>query len=314
MRTILFLLLLALPAQAVDRLIGGTVVDKAFWPASVYASMGNSRCTATVVGEKVLLIAAHCVGNGGTASFSAGGQSYSAKCTHAPDYDRAIWEMHRTAIVLGQVPDIELRNSTADWALCVINKPVTGVPFENVNQDPLRFKVGDELTLTGYGCLAAGGGGGGNDGKYRIGTAKIQKVPSGSSNDIVTYGSAALCFGDSGGPAFFISGSNRWTVSVNSRGNIKDTSYLSSVSTVAAKAFFSDWATRNNVEICGIHSSAKGCRGGTPPPPPRPVWFEIKGLTHRAKVRIDVPAKQSDEEIKARLDATRSYLDRKVKK
>lgn len=224
------------------RLINGTPADKKDWPASVYASMNGSRCTATVVGERALLIAAHCVSDGGTASFTIGDNSYSSKCTHSPDYRG---------------------NSTADWALCIINKTVTGIPYEIVNQDPTVHKNGQILQLTGYGCIKSPGTGG-NDGTYRIGESVVTQIPSGNSNDIVTKGGggAALCFGDSGGPAFLwdTQKKKRWVVGVNSRGDISTTSYLSSVSTPKAKSFISNWVSSNRVEICGVSPAAKGCR------------------------------------------------------
>lgn len=231
------------PIYAVEfTLINGKTADLKDWPASVYATMGSSRCTATVIGEKVLLIAAHCVGDGKSATFSVKGNSYKSLCTHSPHYRN---------------------NTTADWALCIIDNNVQGIPYEVVNQDPEIHKVGQNLQLTGYGCTNPGGGGG-NDGTYRIGESNIIDLPSGSNNDIVTRGggSAALCFGDSGGPAFLWDAKKekRLVVSVNSRGDIKAISNLSSISTSMAKTFFSDWSSRNKVEICGIHTSARGCR------------------------------------------------------
>lgn len=231
---------LSLGGNSDSRLINGTPADLKDWPSSVYASMSGSRCTATVVGERTLLIAAHCVGNGAKASFSVGANQYSSTCTQAPQYNG---------------------NSTADWTLCLIDKVVAGTQYENVNSESSRITVGQELTLTGYGCIKPGGSGG-NDGIYRVGTAKVTNIPSGNSNDIVTKGGAALCFGDSGGPAFLVDNNTkaRWVVGVNSRGDISTTSYLSSVSTSVALNFIKDWAQKNNQQICGIHSGAMGCR------------------------------------------------------
>lgn len=234
------------------KLIGGREVPLSDWPASVYASMDGSSCTATVVGEKVLFIAAHCVSNGGTAKFKAGGVSYTARCTHGPDYRR---------------------NDTADYALCAIDNPVSGISFEVLNQVAENVKVGDELLLTGYGCIRRGGGGG-NDGKYRIGEAKVQRVGVSPDNDIVTKGTAALCFGDSGGPAFkYLDAEKKFRVlvSINSRGDIATTSYLSSVATAQGKKFIKDWSDGNGLKICGVHADAVGCRpvtGVVPPSPP----------------------------------------------
>lgn len=223
-----------------ERLINGKPADPKEWPSSVYASMSGSRCSATVVGETTLLIAAHCVRTGGKASFNVGPNRYTSTCTRAPGYSG---------------------NSTADWALCLTDKPVTGTAYEHVNSDPSRVNVGDELTLTGYGCIKSGGGGG-NDGVYRIGTSKIVRIPKGSNNDIVTRNGAALCFGDSGGPAFFVDKATnaRWVVGVNSRGDISTTSYLPSLSSDTAQKFLIDWAEKNNQWICGLHTDAQGCR------------------------------------------------------
>lgn len=227
-------------AEGNDRLINGVPADLKLWPASVYASMGNSRCSATVVGKRTLMIASHCVGNGGTASFSVNAVKYSGTCTQAKEYQN---------------------NSTADWALCVLTKDVEGIPFEHLNIDDGKVRVDDEILLTGYGCIKPGGGGG-NDGIYRIGKAKVTKVPKGSNHDIVTRGGAALCFGDSGGPAFAVDEKTgeRWLVGINSRGDISKTSYLSSVATSVAQNFISEWATKNQQRICGVHSDAQGCR------------------------------------------------------
>jgi hypothetical protein len=220
-------------------LIGGTIAKPSDWPASVYASLSGSRCSATVVGPRVLAIAAHC--SSGKVSFSVGPNNYKGSCSNAREYSS---------------------NSTADYSLCLLDREVVGIPYESLNQDASRLKTGAELLLTGYGCIRKGGGGG-NDGNYRIGRSRITRLPSGSSNDIVTVGTAALCFGDSGGPAFLI-GSNgeRWVASVNSRGDIRSTSYLSSWSSSTAKAFIERWYTKFGQPICGVHPGASGCRSG----------------------------------------------------
>ncbi len=133
--------------------------------------------------------------------------------------------------------------------------------------------------LTGYGCVQPGGGGG-NDGTYRIGEAKVSSIPS-RDNDIVTRGGAALCFGDSGGPAFkYLNAekTKRVVISVNSRGDIRTTSYLPATHTAMAKKFFKDFAEKNGLKICGVHADAMGCRDAVPPMPEDTKLAECKEL------------------------------------
>lgn len=239
-------------------LIGAKPADLADWPASMYADMGGARCTATLIGERSLMIAAHCVDSGASASFTIKGVRYTSVCTHSREY---------------------AGNPTADYTLCQVDRKVEGVLFEVLNQDPDFVKLGDNILLTGYGCVQPGGGGG-NDGIYRIGEATVTDVPAGSSNDIITRGGAALCFGDSGGPAFKYLDSTkkgRKMISINSRGDIATTSYLSAVATTEGRRFVKAWSDLTKEKICGVHPEAVNCRGlsvpppsPTPPPPPSP--------------------------------------------
>lgn len=234
-------------AQIVHRdLIGGTEADPKDWPAS----FATTNCTATLLGPKVLQTAAHCVGNGRTASLRIDGTSRSATCTHHPSYSR---------------------NSTADFALCVFKEAIEREWYEKVMTEAEKDKlaIGKKLRLAGVGCTKPGGGGA-KFGTFRTGEATITRLPSTSNFDTVTRGGAALCYGDSGGSAFYEEGEDRWVIGVNSRGNIYDTSYLSSVYTNSAQTFYRDWAADKGVVICGIHSEAEKCQGSGEKLPPLP--------------------------------------------
>lgn len=235
-------------------LIGGAPAEIEDWPASVYARAGGSSCSSTIVGERVLLSAAHCMSNGGEVSFTSGANKYSGVCTHHPSYRK---------------------NQTADIALCLIDRPVTGVTFERMSQN-MQVRVGDTLRLTGYGCVRPGGGGG-NDGIFRIGEAEVTSIPTTSNFDIVTRGGAAICFGDSGGAAYVEhQDGKREIVGINSRGNIKNTSYLPAVASPVMQEFILDWSSKQGVHICGLSGLARACRDDEPPPPPEPLYdFEI---------------------------------------
>lgn len=236
-------------------LIGGRAADPSEWPASVYAKVGGGACSATLVGDRVLFIASHCIDDGQSVSFTAHANAYKARCAHHPEYKK---------------------NDTADWALCLVDRPVTGVPFEVFGPD-VQLAVDSTLLLSGYGCIKPGGGGG-NDGIFRIGNATVKGLPYGKTYDIVTKGGSALCFGDSGGAVFSVTDKARYIVGVNSRGDIATMSYLPAISAQSFLTWANAWAkASNNVRICGIHSDALGCRLSENPAPLVDGKFEVYG-------------------------------------
>lgn len=264
-----------LAPEVVDpTLIGGRPANPAEWPASVYASANGARCSATVVGPKSVAIAAHCVGDGQSISFTAGANRYSARCTHMPEYRS---------------------NSTADWAMCLVSQEVTGVPFEviDVGNDGVPLAIGDEVQLTGYGCTNPGGGGG-NDGTFRIGEANVTRLPSGSNYDTVTTGKAALCFGDSGGAMYCKKNGKRRLCGINSRGDIRTTSYLSSTFVPKHKAWIEKWASANGAEVCGVTPNARGCRDSGPAPLPSEFSVSTKAAKVQGKMNAGFEPKRAE--------------------
>ncbi len=235
------------PPGAIDEinLINGTVVDQSLYPASVMVTSGGGSCTGTVVGKNVMIIAAHCVDHGATATFSAGGKRYSSVCSQASLYRR----------------DVD-----HDLALCRTSQEITGIEYENISVTAGLVQPGAKVLLTGYGCRDVGGSGGA-DGKYRIGEATVSRLPQVPYNyDYVTENGGALCFGDSGGPAFYSptgDASDRVVISVNSKGNIRDISYITDLSTQASTEFIKLWTEHYSLEICGYNQDAEGCRDST---------------------------------------------------
>lgn len=229
------------PQDFSPELIDGEPAPEGMFPVTVVIRSGNAACTAQVSGERVVASAAHCMPNGGTITFKLKDKSYSAKCAHSPHYRQ---------------------DSTSDYALCLISEKVEG-PYESIEFGTEWCKAGDRVMLSGYGCVREGGGGG-NDGVLRYGYAEIDHCPHGD-NDIVIRGNAALCFGDSGGPTYRIQdGDVRSVLGQNSRGNIRDTSYIPAWYRPRGKEFATSWAAANGQKICGLHEDAVGCRVAKP--------------------------------------------------
>ncbi len=224
-------------AQAARRtdeaLIGGRVVPTTDYPAIVYIrNAQGARCTATVVSPKgkpgVLLTAGHCVSNYAKVS-QVQGQAFSAVCQQSPEYART--------------------QMGVDMALCKADRAFDVVPEVIADKAP---KVNDLVMLAGYGCTAREGGG--NDGKLRIGFAPVTKLDGPGYTWFELEGNSALCFGDSGGPAFFTVKKQRIQGGVNSRGDIAKMSMETALYAPKAQSFFAAWAKANAVKVCGINA------------------------------------------------------------
>ena len=245
----LLALCLAVPSLGVAQsdLIGGREVPRAGWPEVIRIRQGNATCSASVIGPRVVLTAAHCSkANGEVVPVSemddveveaGSGRRYTARCTLAPTY----------------------RPDDHDMALCLTSGAIPP-PFAVVSS--VAPRLGEVITLAGFGCIRSPGDGG-NDGKLRIGEAPVTRAAAGTPHRywFETKGSAALCYGDSGGPAFkrVAAGAPmqgpKVIYGVNSRGNISDLSLLTSLALPVSKDFMRQFAASNGVRICGVNEA-----------------------------------------------------------
>lgn len=229
-------------------LINGEQLNKAEWPFTVRIQTGGAGCSATVIGPKVVITAAHCGANGATSTFKVGSKTYKGKVLRSALYPN---QDHDIAVIL-------VDGTIAKEDVKVFAKVSNKIPA-----------IGDKFYLAGYGCIRPGGGGG-NDGILRGGLATVTGF---SGYDIVSgkRGEAALCFGDSGGPMYVEKSTEApEIIGVNSKGNIRDTNYNTNLASQASKQFFAKLIEQHSVEICGINGTEKTCGDEENPPPPPP--------------------------------------------
>ena len=245
-------------------LINGEVLDRAVWRQVVSINTAGSGCTGTLVGPKVVITASHCGENGGTTRFTLhGGTEYQGT-------------FKRSSLYPGQDHDV---------AVAILSQPVPKASVgEYVSVSATPLAVGDRLYLMGYGCTQPGGGGG-SDGNLRGGFATVSGF---SGFDVVSNSGAALCFGDSGGPGMVDDqATTPKIITVNSKGNIRDTNYTANLASNESRTFLQTVASENNVVICGITPNAPDCSESPDPPDPDPIDCD---LNERKRLLYDVAA------------------------
>ena len=111
-------------------------------PAVGTVKGGPNNCTATLVGSKTVLLAAHCIKANHTYTFTLGGKSYAV--------DKRLPHAGWTSVTsVPEWPEADWMFSVADIGVVILAKPVTGVkPMHVAMKKPA---VGAKVTLIGCG-------------------------------------------------------------------------------------------------------------------------------------------------------------------
>ena len=239
--TLLILIASGVPsafAQPNPHVIRGTSIQQSKYPAVIQIGIGGGSCSATIVGPRTILTAAHCAFLPGIANgfgtFRIGRQNYRAKLTPNPGFDlKHDYEKN---------PDAP----NEDISLGVTETDIVGV-------QPISLGAGPQLNLSviylGYGCSNNT-----NRGGLQEGVNAISRIyPYGFTIDDDRNG-AAGCSGDSGGPSLvrLPSGQLR-VIGVHSEANLKDSSWDARIDTPTAHAYIQAFITRNRAQICGAN-------------------------------------------------------------
>lgn len=265
-------------------LINGVAVAPTAFMASFHSvSENGGLCTGTLIGPRVLLLAAHCMGDGRNVEISLGGSSnFIAKCDHHPAWKDGDGDI------------------SADYALCLFNRDIPGRAPET---PVLKTKVGPDkrVLLAGFGCRNTDfkDHKTGNDGVFHVGFARVFQTVGGvhmtctgaPGGPVVpnyistkarhgTSDAAVVCPGDSGGGAYLVDSERNVTgrrrlFAINSRVGYKvdgacklvptqtgqlqagEVSYLSATSTAPFREFLTNWSTSKRAGICGVDPALK---------------------------------------------------------
>jgi hypothetical protein len=214
--------------------IGGGIGVKAPtepFPASVFM---HPACSATLIGEHVLLTAGHCMG------------SRTNAAVKLPDNQRSKGPC--TVFQEGTSPDFSI-----DIALCRMETAISSINFETLASDAITVKVGDEVMLTGFGANKE------FEETFLTGMTNVSTI---DGSILVTKDKVFTTSGDSGGAVYRISTTDRHLIAVNSR--VADPESFATL-VVPLKATIVNWqqqsstALKKHVFICGYddHPSCK---------------------------------------------------------
>lgn len=236
-----------LPTDSADvQVINGIeVLNPSDWPATfVFRGLGNRPCTATVVGPRAVLTAAHCVGNPSEGDLTISGKPHRLSCTR-----------HESA----EPPEYDI-------ALCVSRTDITlRKKWDRYERLPNEFNVdldSKTLQLLGFGCTSVNGT---DFGVLYVGGATVTLAPLPTCPRIETRGGAIACSGDSGGSAYLQVNGTRIIVGVNSKsdGSFTQLAALTDPATIAFLRNAKQVDDRNvprAVRICGFDDTLENCR------------------------------------------------------
>ena len=245
----------AIGADGARALVGGKKGDEKTFPATV-RFYGSETCTATIVGPRTVMSAAHCFEPGGKKPVVEllDAKKHELTCQRHPDYKaKGRCEKHGD------------KACAADIVLCSSSVDLTaaGLKYESVLTDRSKITLNNEGVLLGFGCT--------KDGviefiNLHVGTSTIKRLSKDDPKQafldqfILMIGGAHSCLGDSGAGALdSVDEKQRFVIGVISAGSTSSTQ-LVPTSDKRIADFLKNWGDSAKSPICGVHKNVKGCR------------------------------------------------------
>lgn len=241
---ILSLLLWAGSAHSHDRILGGQFYNLFDSPVALIAT-SSYLCSGVLVGQREILTAAHCISAEADDYLVAVGGDFFAvtQALHNPQYEPR-----------GDI----FRNMAHDTGMLILDRPVAINPIPVLTDLPLER--GQLFLSYGYGTNELSG----TSGKSIFENGKgagmsISAMIPGFFQSSYVNDKAAICSGDSGGPAVMQLGESLVVIGVNSAGSTKDLKGNCEVG--GGESLFVDLQARSSVQFLANFSGIQTISG-----------------------------------------------------